>query len=109
MIKSILYTWNDWQVKIYAHGEIFITPNQLQCVTEESLTRCYEFDPSGDTYIEDVSTGDEYVWITMSDGTTMYQLKLEGDSCIVIDKMTPKGEDIEEYGAWDFIDDRDER
>lgn len=108
-MKSIIYTFNDWHVKVYAHGEIFITPNALQATTEKCLTRCYEFDPSGDTYIEQVETSDEYVYITMSDGNTMYQLKLEGDHCIVIDKMTPKGEDIEEYGAWDFIDDEDER
>ncbi len=109
-MKSILYTYNDWHVKVYNHGEVFITPIALQAVNaEKSLTRCYEFDPSGDTYIEDVSMTDEYVWFTMSDGNTMYQLKLEGDHCIVLDKMTPKGEHIIEYGAWDFIDDEDGR
>ncbi len=103
-MKSITYTFKDWHVKIYNHGEVAIQQLGLE------KFRTYDLEPNGNNWVDNVVTVDEYIYITMC-GEDNYEvhLKLEGDHCIVLDKWSDGCEEhLDSIGAWDFLNDEDE-
>lgn len=104
-MKSITYIFGDWKVKVYNFGMI--------CISQLAMDkhRTYEVSPNGSDYVDSVETNNEYLYIRMAGDENgvaeEYHLKLEGESGIVIDRWSPEGDHLGEYGCWDFAVDED--
>ena len=106
-MKAITYIFGDWKVKVYNFGMV--------CISQLAMDkhRTYEFSPEGDDSVDSVETNNEYLYIRMAGNgngvAEEFHLKLEGEHCIVIDRWSPEGDHLGEYGGWDFENDEDGR
>lgn len=102
-MNTIKYLHNNWEVIIMANNTLIVKCLLSLDNKDKTIPRKYDI-PS---HILEIRFDREYIHIE-GVGYTL-QLKLEGESCIVIDKFTDDGEEenCEEVGAWDFWDDFD--
>jgi len=88
------YRYTNWNV--ISNGDIL----RVECILEGAVY-AREYFISGK--IKNIEIREEYVWIYLEDA--YYQVKIENESELVIDKYDDNDEFLDSFGCHDFYDD----